>query len=249
MKRFVFLILTAFFLSGCSSSNATETPKITTEKVTEENKKIDVSLNLSITKSVNKVRVSGQTNLPDQTDLMISVKGDNGYFAQDTKKVSNGEFQSDEFSEKGGSLKSGNYTVEISTPTVNVQPPSVQELLGVNGENLIGKLVIEDPTWGKTVSLTDSFKIEETQNQKPSTLNTNELNKPVYTESELKADPKAPSTNPADYDQNGQYVPHDGVSDNPADYTKDGEYKPVESMTQEEIQAELEQMLKDSLGQ
>ncbi|CAI8818867.1 Cellulosome anchoring protein cohesin region [Brevibacillus sp. IT-7CA2] len=249
MNKYIFFILTVFLLSGCSGSNTIETPKITTAKVKDVNKKIDVSLKSSITKSVNKVRVSGQTNLPDQTDLMISVKGDNGYFAQNTKKVSNGEFQSDEFSEEGGSLKSGNYTIEISTPTVNVQPLSVQELFGENGENLAGTLVVDDSTFGKKVRVTDSFKIEKTQSQQPSTSYTNEINKPVYTESQLKADPKAPSTNPNDYDQSGQYVPHDGVSKNPADYSINGEYKPVESMTQEEIQAELEQMLNESLGQ
>jgi hypothetical protein len=235
VKKLVLIVLIALLLlSGCSGSNT----------------KINASLSLSITKSVNKVRVSGQTNLPDQTELMISIKGDNGYFAQDTKTVSNGEFKSEEFSEKGASLKPGNYTVEISTLTVNVQPPSVQELLGVNGENLIGKLVVDDPTFGKRVNYKESFSIEKTQDQKPSTSSyTNTINQPVYTAEELSKDPKAPSTNPADYDQNGQYVPHDGVSKNPADYSINGEYKPVESMTQEEIQAELEQMLNDTLGQ
>lgn len=72
---------------------------------------------------------------------------------------------------------------------------------------------------------------------------------PVYSKEELESDPQAPSKDPKDYDQNGQYVPQNGASSNPADYNKNGEYKPVESMTQEEIQAELEQMLNDSLGQ
>jgi hypothetical protein len=44
-------------------------------------------------------------------------------------------------------------------------------------------------------------------------------------------------------------VPNDKPKSNPADYNREGEYKPVEDMTQEEIQAELEEMLKDSLGQ
>lgn len=38
-------------------------------------------------------------------------------------------------------------------------------------------------------------------------------------------------------------------STNPEDYNSDGEYKPVEDMTQEEIEAELEEMLGDSLGE
>jgi major membrane immunogen (membrane-anchored lipoprotein) len=43
--------------------------------------------------------------------------------------------------------------------------------------------------------------------------------------------------------------PADRQTDNPADYNSDGEYKPVDDMTQDEIQAELEGMLEDSLGQ
>lgn len=66
---------------------------------------------------------------------------------------------------------------------------------------------------------------------------------PAYTEEELESDPAAPSSNPDDYNSDGEYVPADGPTDNPEDYNSDGEYKPVEDMTQEEIQAELEEML------
>ena len=61
-----------------------------------------------------------------------------------------------------------------------------------------------------------------------------------YTEDELINDPLAPSTNPNDYNSNGEYVPENGPSDNPADYNVDGEYKPIEDMTEEEKRAELE---------
>lgn len=44
-------------------------------------------------------------------------------------------------------------------------------------------------------------------------------------------------------------MPYDGPSSNPADYNADGESKPIEDMTQEEIQQELEEMTGDSLGQ
>lgn len=70
-----------------------------------------------------------------------------------------------------------------------------------------------------------------------------------YSENKLKTDPKAPSTNPRDYNKDGEYVPQGGPTDNPADYNSKGEYKPADEMTQDEIEAELEEMLKDSLGQ
>ncbi|WP_397537893.1 hypothetical protein [Rummeliibacillus pycnus] len=65
-----------------------------------------------------------------------------------------------------------------------------------------------------------------------------------YTKEQLEADPYAPSKDPADYNENGEFVPKDGPSDNPADYNSDGEYDPVSDMTQEEIKAELEDMLR-----
>jgi hypothetical protein len=38
-----------------------------------------------------------------------------------------------------------------------------------------------------------------------------------YTKEQLENDPNAPSTDPRDYNADGQYVPHGGPSDNPAD--------------------------------
>lgn len=70
-----------------------------------------------------------------------------------------------------------------------------------------------------------------------------------YTEEELEADSEAPSTDPDDYDSNSQYVPSDGLSDNAEDYDAEGNYSPIEDMTQDEIEAELESMLEDSIGQ
>lgn len=64
-----------------------------------------------------------------------------------------------------------------------------------------------------------------------------------YTKEELENDPTAPSTNPNDYNANGEYVPKNGSSDNPADYSIDGEYIPVEEMTDEEIVEELNRLI------
>lgn len=65
----------------------------------------------------------------------------------------------------------------------------------------------------------------------------------AYTKEELENDPRAPSTNPEDYNSDGEYVPSGGPTDNPADYDSGGNYKPIESMTQDEIEAELKEML------
>lgn len=64
-----------------------------------------------------------------------------------------------------------------------------------------------------------------------------------YTKEELESDPVAPSTDPADYNSNGEYVPKNGPSSNPADYNANGEYDPIDGKSNEEIEQELEDML------
>lgn len=96
-------------------------------------------------------------------------------------------------------------------------------------------------------SINAQFEDEETETQDsvPSTESYSEPNEnetSPYTKEELESDSKAPSTNPEDYNSDGEYVPSGGVSDDPADYNSKGEYQPVEDMTQEEIQAGLEEM-------
>ncbi|MGN7942864.1 hypothetical protein [Metabacillus sp. 22489] len=89
----------------------------------------------------------------------------------------------------------------------------------------------------------DTYDSSETSNDYES-----EIDSP-YSEEELENDSSAPSTNPNDYNTEGEYVPENGVSDEPSDYNSEGEYKPVDDMTQEEIEAELEEILGESLGQ
>lgn len=78
---------------------------------------------------------------------------------------------------------------------------------------------------------------------------TDEESDSPYTEEELEADPEAPSTNPDDYDSNGQYVPSTGPSDNAEDYDAEGNYSPIEDMSPEEIEAELESILEGSFDE
>ena len=84
--------------------------------------------------------------------------------------------------------------------------------------------------------------IKDTNYEEEETFTYEETESP-YTEAELQSDPTAPSTNPNDYDSNGQYVPENGQSNKAEDYNADGEYKPIESMTQEEKEEELERLL------
>ena len=91
---------------------------------------------------------------------MITLINDEiGHNAQDSVYIFNGKAQTAQFSKNNMPLKSGNYTVQISTPTANVQASSVKALLGENGKNLTGSYVKDDPVWGKMVYFEKSIII------------------------------------------------------------------------------------------
>lgn len=114
---------------------------------------------------------------------------------------------------------------------------SVEEPTVTDSENELNDVETDtyDNEEGTEVYLEENTYIEESESP--------------YTREELESDPYAPSTNPNDYDENGQYVPAEGPSDNPADYDVEGNYRPIEDMTEAEKQAELEEMLERSLEQ
>lgn len=91
-------------------------------------------------------------------------------------------------------------------------------------------------------NISHSYQIDaEHVNSNPNDDNYN--NSSTYVKEELENDSKAPSDNSDDYNENGEYVPHDGQSNNPEDYNYEGEYKPVDSMSNDEVKKELESML------
>ncbi|WP_438351375.1 hypothetical protein ACP8HI_12430 [Paenibacillus sp. FA6] len=194
--------------------------------------KIDVQLEVSTNVSVeNTVSFTANTNLPDDMEIMLSLKNSKGYSAQDKVSITNGSFKSGMFSNKGNGLDEGIYTLEVTSPTANVQPSNVKEIIGDNGAILKGVSVKTDSVWGNTVLITKQIDVGSENASK------------VYTREELESDKRAPSINPNDYDSEGQYLPKNGISDDAKDYNFDGEYKPVEEMTKEEIEAELMEML------
>lgn len=123
---------------------------------------LDVNINLTIdlTTNIEKPIVSGNTNLPNGTIIMISVRGEaNEYLAQDKVYVSNGTFKSSPFSLPTPSWAAvDNYYVEAEMPYANVQSESVRRIIGDAGEALRGKYVIRDSS-GTLVQIKTTFKI------------------------------------------------------------------------------------------
>lgn len=108
----------------------------------------------------NRVQINGKTNLPVGTQLMLSVEenAENGFWGQSNCVVSNnGDFNSEVFGPNDG-LKDGRYIAEVLMPVPAVQPPSVLEIIGRNGEKLTGNLVSKDE-FGIVVSQKEEFTI------------------------------------------------------------------------------------------
>lgn len=103
--------------------------------------KIDVTFSVEPKITAGHVQITGTTNLPDKTDLMISLSNASGYLAQSKARVSGGKFASQSFSKGGGPLDKGTYNVTISTPYVIVQDEAVQKALGKHGELFSGQYV------------------------------------------------------------------------------------------------------------
>ncbi len=108
----------------------------------------------------SRVRLSGKTSLPPSTALMISVreKLEGGFLGQSKCVVTDGgTFESETFGPKEG-LRKGRYVAEVTMPISAVQPPSVQAVIGKNGEHLTGDLVKKSGI-GITVSQQKDFAI------------------------------------------------------------------------------------------
>jgi hypothetical protein len=108
----------------------------------------------------DKPAIIGTTNLPDGIRLMVSLlRKESQYSAQDKATVRGGAFRAGPFSQKGVGLNPGTYTLTVSMPIANVQPPPTWSVIGKDGANLKGPLVKESQFGGKIVEYKAVFKI------------------------------------------------------------------------------------------
>lgn len=116
-----------------------------------------INLSVNITGN-NQAVVSGKTNLPDGTILLISAVEENGNFSMQYQvPVENGSFASVQFGPEGG-LDFGFYIAEALMPASNQQPEWVQERIGLRGENLVGGLVFHEEN-GAIVRVEERFEV------------------------------------------------------------------------------------------
>lgn len=138
MRYLILLLLLAFSASEAFALNVTMSTKI---------------------QGGDKPIVLGKTNLPDGTDLMVSIeRNKNAYGGQSKVKVSRGEFRVGPFSQKGSAFNPGTYTLKITVPFAPTQPASVQSVIGDHGQKLQGSLV-KKGALGKFAEYRTSFKV------------------------------------------------------------------------------------------
>lgn len=104
--------------------------------------------------------IIGATNLPDGIELMATIGREaSSYFAQGKGIVKKGKFFMGPFSKGETGLEPGQYVIEISMPVAGLQPPNTWPIIGNDGENLNGPLVIKSVIGGRVVEYKSTFKI------------------------------------------------------------------------------------------
>lgn len=113
------------------------------EKVFNEKKEnINVFINEEVINDNGKIRLKLNSNLPDGSELMITLSGKNtNYIGQNKVVLKNGEAESEEFSNRGEAMESGEYNLSISLSLARLQSDEVRAVIGEDGEYLTGNIV------------------------------------------------------------------------------------------------------------
>ena len=99
---------------------------------------IDVASRLG---SDRRLRVTGETNLPESTRLQVLVKRElSGVTWRERVTVEDSRFEAGPFG-PGSGLPDGGYVVRVDVQEGSVQPPAVRARLGEENEHLRGPLV------------------------------------------------------------------------------------------------------------
>ncbi|MCL6272252.1 hypothetical protein M3P05_20230 [Sansalvadorimonas sp. 2012CJ34-2] len=142
-----YIAISALFLNGCS--NPEESISAIEVQFTQA-----ASLN-----NDGKLIISGTTNLPDSTSLLISLDNETtGFSAQSKATVNGSEFISEPLGPKTG-LADGSYTVNILMPNPRGQAEKVRKLIGDKGQNISGKLVVPSSLGFNVVDFNFNIKI------------------------------------------------------------------------------------------
>ncbi len=119
------------------------------EPIKGQELKIEVSLSSEL--KDRKIRFKVLSNIPEGTPIMFTLSGKN-YNGQCQAIAGDGIFYSDWFSDKGNTIKTGFYIINITCPIDRVLPKKIQKLFGERNRNIYGRNVKFDPIGGNTIN-------------------------------------------------------------------------------------------------
>ena len=103
-------------------------------------------------------RLSGTTNLPNETELMLSVSRAS-VSAGEKVSVSGGKFTQDLYPNSGKPIPPGDYQVEVMTPLGDLQPGAVKAQLGSGYEALTGPLLVKGE-FGRVIEYKSQIRLD-----------------------------------------------------------------------------------------
>lgn len=133
-------LLCVLSLCSCTASNSTSPLGSLQEEDSATPQMFEVNLSAENIALDGKPIFAITTNLPDDTELLLTLKNNAGYTGQDKVIIADGKGQSGAFSSKGNSL-SGEYTLKVTMGMPSIQKDSVQKVIGSSGEYMTGDLV------------------------------------------------------------------------------------------------------------
>lgn len=171
MKLLCLTTMVIMLLSACDNekqhSITSKQPEIASSSSANSPKPetIDVVINAQA-RAIDKkhIEISGNTNLPEQTELNITVEDSKGQWRSQAKAfVTDGKFSVQNLEIAYG-LTPDKYKIDITQIVPPLQKASVKKLIGDHGEYLTGKLVDDSLALGKcaryTIYLTSGSQSE-----------------------------------------------------------------------------------------
>ncbi|EPC02601.1 hypothetical protein L861_09670 [Litchfieldella anticariensis FP35 = DSM 16096] len=182
LRSFSFVLVISWALTGCggdggnsSSNNEEEETATSMDDLPDEGEPTGAEVNeekkpevapfsepVEITAEGDqladrRLRVEGQTNLPDETELLIVVERQtSGVRWRIRTSVDGGHFSAEPFG-PGSGLPDGEYSITVSVQPASVQPQSVRAVIGEQGEHLSGPLTSKSRHRGTTAEYSTSF--------------------------------------------------------------------------------------------
>ncbi|MEH6358823.1 MAG: hypothetical protein V7745_07525 [Pseudomonadales bacterium] len=135
-----FIMLFGLFLGACSEENDAPLSNVPMSEAAQLSAAVSSN-------SGDRVVVKGESNLPDRTQLLISLENKAVNFQVENKAVVMKGAFSVTLSAPTDGLKAGNYSLKAVMPVAAGQAGNVQTVIGNQGQHLSGPLT-KDISWG-----------------------------------------------------------------------------------------------------